>query len=232
MKNLFFVPIIHAPADMGTIGDALSLSSASVLGRDVWEEHLKTVLRFWDSIFSFFNTLMIVNCKIYQDGQVTAGEEGLKVINEGLKQGSVNYKIISCLIARGAILIKTEDIALVRREYDYLKKITSAKTPREREAAGLRYRLAQRKLLDDRDNFIAGVIGHTLMEGDTGVLFIGAYHDVLARLPGDIQVIQVKELSKVREYHKILGNIDLKTQEKYRQLAEYLASPVLIEGTG
>jgi hypothetical protein len=226
MRKLFFVPIIHSPVDMGTIGDTLSRTSSSVLGKEVWEEHLKTVSRFWDSILQFANSLKFGNCNIYQDGLVAAGEDGLKIINQGVKQGSVNYKIISILIARGAVLTKTEDIALVQREYDYLKKITSAKTPREREAAGLRYRLAQRKLLDERDNFIAKTVENTLDESGTGILFIGAYHDVISRLPGDIQVIQVKDLSKVREYHAVLTAVNTSSKVQLKQLADYLASPV------
>jgi hypothetical protein len=226
MRKLFFVPIIHTPADMGTMGYTLSQTSSSVLGKEVWEEHLKTVSLFWDSILQFANSLKIGNCKIYQDGLVADGEDGLKIINQGVKQGSVNYKIISDLIGRGAILTKTEEISLVRREYDYLKKITSAKTPREREAAGLRYRLAQRKLLDERDNFIARTVGNTLKEGDTGILFIGAYHDILSGLPGDIRVIQVKDLSKVREYHAVLTGVKTGSKIQLKQLAEYLASPV------
>ena len=162
---------------------------------------------------------------------VAAGEDDLKIVNEGVRQGSVNYAIISGLLRKGAILIKTEDIALVQREYSYLKKLTSAKSTREREAAALRYKLAQRKLLEDRDNFIAKTIDSPLKEGDTGVLFVGAYHEVLSKLPVDIRIVQVKEVAKVREYHKVLTNISVKTRVQYQQLAEYLVSPVLDTGT-
>jgi hypothetical protein len=86
-------------------------------------------------------------------------------------------------------------------------------------------------LLEDRDNFIAGTIESTLQEGDTGVLFIGAYHEVLSKLPADIRVVQVKEVTKVKEYHRVLTNITVKTRVQYQQLAEYLVSPVLDTGT-
>ncbi len=95
----------------------------------------------------------------------------------------------------------------------------------------MRYKLAQRKLLEDRDNFIAGTIESTLKEGDTGVLFIGAYNEVLAKLPVDIRIVQVKEVTKVGEYHRVLKNICVKTRVQYQQLAEYLVSPVLDTGT-
>lgn len=231
MRKLFFVPIIHSPADMGTIGTLLSETSAAALGKELWDEHQKTISRFWDSVSRFFNSLQICNFKVYQDGLAAAGEVGLKIVNEGASQGSVNYEIISGLLQRGATLIKTEDIALLQREYGYIKKLTSAKSTRETETAALRYKLAQRKLLEDRDNFIAGTIESTLQEGDTGVLFIGAYHEVLSKLPADIRVVQVKEVTKVKEYHRVLTNITVKTRVQYQQLAEYLVSPVLDTGT-
>jgi hypothetical protein len=230
MRKLFLVPIIHTPADMGTIGAPLSDASAAILGKALWDEHQKTVSRFWNSVSRFFISLQIDNIKIYQDVLVAAGEDGLKIVNEGVRQGSENYEIIFGLLRKGAILIKTEDIALVQREYSYIKKLTSAKSTRERETAALRYKLAQRKLLEDRDNFIARTIESTLKEGETGVLFIGAYHDVLSRLPADIQIVQVKEITKVREYHRVLTGIGEKTQERYQQLAEYLVSPVSAGG--
>lgn len=231
MRKVYLVPIIHTRSDMGSIAPILSEISAVALGKELWDKHRETISKFWDSVSRFFNSLQICNSKVYQDGLVAAGEDGLRIVNEGVKQGSVNYEIISGLLRRGAILIKTEDIALVQREYSYIKKLTSAKSPRERETTALRYKLAQRKLLEDRDNFIARTIESTLKEGDTGVLFIGAYHEILSKLPADIRIVQVKEVTKVREYHRVLTNISVKTRVQYQQLAEYLVSPVLDTGT-
>jgi hypothetical protein len=229
MRKVYLVPIIHTRSDMGSVAPILSEISAVALGKEVWDEHQKTVSKFWDSIARFFNSLEISNFKtyrIYQDGLVAAGEDGLKIVNEGVRQGSVNYEIISGLLRRGAILIKTEDISLVKREYVYIKKLTGAKSLRESKTAALRYKLAQRKLLEERDNFIAKTIDGTLQEGDTGILFIGAYHEVLSKLPTDIRVVQVKEVTRVREYHRVLASISIETQAQYRQLAEYLVSPI------
>jgi hypothetical protein len=230
VRKLFFVPIIHTPADMGTMGTVLSEISAAALGNEFWVEHLKTVSLFWDSVSQYFNSLEIAGVKIFQDGLVAGGAAGLKIIAEGSRQGSVNYQIVSDLIERGADLIKTEDIALVQREYDFLKKISTAKTTREREASGLRYRLAQKKLLTDRDNYIAKTVENTLKKDDTGVLFLGAYHDILSKLPGDIFVVQVKDLNKVRQYHAILSGVISKSQVQFKQLAAYLISPIINTG--
>jgi len=86
---------------------------------------------------------------------------------------------------------------------------------KEREVAALRYKLARGKLLKQRDEFIAGRINETLAEGETGILFIGAYHDVVHRLAPDIRVGQVKEVTRVKEYHKSLIN----TKRHDQQLA-------------
>jgi len=72
---------------------------------------------------------------------------------------------------------------------------------------------------------IKGII-ESLGEGETGVLFIGASHNVIPSLPADIKVVQVKEAVKVKEYHRTL--VSKRRYDQYLQrLGEYLASPVL-----
>ena len=88
--------------------------------------------------------------------------------------------------------MKTEDLALVKQEYAHIAKIAHAKSPKEKEAWALRYKLAQDRLLRQRDDFIAKRIKDTLGEGETGILFIGAHHEILSRLPKDIEVVTVK----------------------------------------
>lgn len=227
MRILYLVPIIHTSSDMGSIVASLSERGAAALGKELWHQHLETVARFWDSITQFFNSLEISGLKVYQDGLVADGEDGLKIVSEGVRQGSANYRIISGLLQRGATLIKTEDISLVKKEHGYIIKLSDAKSRLEKETAALRYRLVQRNLLEERDNFIAKTIDGTLWKGDTGILFIGAYHDVLSQLPADIQVVQIKEVTRVREYHRALTEISARKQSEYlQQLAEYLASPI------
>ena len=215
---------------MGTLADVLSKTSClSPWGLMFGYKHQQTVSFFWEIIAHFFQSRDIVITKIYQDGLVAAGgENGLKIINEGVRLGSPNYQIIADLLGRGATLVKTEDIILVQKEYNYLKKMTSAHSYRERETAALSYKLAQHQMLEERDNYIARMIDSTLVESDSGVLFIGAYHEVMPKLPGDIHVIQVKDIAKVREYHSLLSGLSVKTQTRFQQLAEYLVLPVLI----
>lgn len=209
---------------MGSLSSTLDEKSAAILGQELWRKHKETVSKFWDIIAQFFSSLEVSGFRVYQDGLVIGGEEGLKIVDECLKQGSRNYRVIYDLINRGAILVKTEDISLLKREYDYITKLAQAKSSFQRGTAILKYRLSQHKLLEERDNFIAKTIDETLQEGETGILFIGAYHNIPSRLSVNIEVIQVKQMAKVKEYHVLLLNP--KSAQKFQELGEYLILPV------
>jgi hypothetical protein len=210
---------------MGSLALALEQSATIELGQELWQKHKGIVSSFWDSIAQFFHSLDVKGFKIYQDGLVADGDEGSRIVEQGIKEGSPNYEIISHLLHRGAILVRTEDISLVRKEYSLITKMAQAKSLRQRETAALRYKLARGSLLEQRDNFISTRVNETLKEGETGILFIGAYHDVLPGLAPDIKVTQVKEVAKVKEYHRALINSRRRDQH-FQQLNEYLVSPV------
>jgi hypothetical protein len=230
MKKLYLVPIIHAGPDMGSIAPVLDEIGSNTLGQDSWRRHQGAVFRFWDSIAQFCQHLEVAGIKVYQDGVVADGEDGLKIVAEGARLGSWNYRIVSDLLQRGATLIKTEDLSLVKSEHSYISKLATAKSLREKETAALRYKLAERRLLEARDNYISSTIVRTLQDGETGILFIGGYHDVISRLPSDIEIVQVKEVARIKEYHTLLMRIDYKDRGRdLVQLAEYLASPVSIQ---
>lgn len=192
MRKLYLVPILHTSADMGSLASALDEIPKTELGQEVWQKHKGVVFYFWDYISRFFEALDVKGFKIFQDGMVADGADGLRIINEGISHGSKNFEIIGKLLERGAVLVKTEDPALVKQEYAYIAKIAPAKSPKEKEAWDLRYRTAQDRLLRQRDDFIAKRIKDTLGEDETEILFIGAYHKILPGLPEDIKVIVVK----------------------------------------
>ena len=230
MKKLYLVPILHMSADMGALASSLDETAKTELGQEVWRKRQETVSTYWDCIARFFDALDAKRFKVYQDGMVVDGADGLRIIAEGISQGSKNYQVVGKLLERGAALVKTEEPGLVKEEYTYVARMAHAKSRKEKEVWAHRYRLAQGRLLKQRDQFIAERINETLCEGETGVLFVGAYHDVSAKLPADIQVIHVKDLARVREYHK--AYLASKGHEQHlQQLADYLASPVdLVQG--
>ncbi len=225
MRKLYVIPIIHMSADMGSIASTLDDRAAARLTPELWQRHKEVVSAFWDSIGRFLDALDVNGFKVYQDGLVADGEEGLRIVRESVSQGSKNYEIVGRLLEGGAVLVKTESLSLVKQEYNYITKMTRSKSLKEREVAALRYKLARGKLLKQRDEFIAGRINETLAEGETGILFIGAYHNVVHRLAPDIRVGQVKEVARVKEYHKSLINTKRHDQQ-LQELGEYLVSPV------
>jgi hypothetical protein len=225
VRKLYFVPVIHMSADMGSLAAALDERATAELGQELWHKHKEVVSGFWESIAQFFALLDVGGFKVYQDGLVADGDDGLRIVNQGVKEGSRNYEIVSHLLRRGATLVRTEDISLVKKEYDLITKMAQAKSLHQREVASLRYRLARGRLLEQRDGSIAARINGTLKEGETGILFVGAYHHVLPKLAADIEVTQVKEVAKVREYHQLLAG-PRRQGNHAKQLAEYLISPV------
>ncbi|MFC1937292.1 hypothetical protein ACFLWY_01880 [Chloroflexota bacterium] len=225
MRKLYLIPIIHMSADMGSLASTLDERASDKLRPEIWQKHKEIVAAFWDAIGRFLDSLNVNGFRVYQDGLVADGAEGLRIVREGITQGSKNYEIFGKLLERGAVLMKTEDLSLAKKEYNYIAKVTGSKSRKEKEAASLRYKLVQGKLLKQRDEFIAKRIEQSLGEGENGILFIGAYHNVVPNLPADIKVVQVKEVAKIREYHKVL--ISKGRHDQYLQeLSEYLVSPI------
>lgn len=223
MRTLLYVPVIHMAADLGTLAPDVAKRGIAGLGEEVWEKHVETVEEFWNSLVGYFDRLEVSNFKIYQDGLVANGDMGQKIVEEGLKSGSKNYEIISRLIQKGAALVKTEDFALVAKEREHLIELTGARTRMEKLNACLKYKLSKNHLLKKRDRFIADRINETLNQGETGILFIGAYHDIIPMLDKDIRVKEIKEIQKIRDYQKAF--LYRKDKKRFEALADYLISP-------
>lgn len=227
MKKLIYVPIIHMSADLGSIANHVDKRGIAVFGEEFWKKHRETVSGFWDSIVNYFINLEVKDFKIYQDGMVADAEVGQKIVEEGVKSGSKNYEIIDDLLKKGAVLVKTEDFALVKEERDRIVKITQAATTTQKLIAYLKYKLAKNRLLKKRDNYIAKRIDETLDYGETGILLIGAYHDIIPKLAKDIQVIEVKEARKISRYQNLLLSAR-KNKLEFEELNKYLISPVTL----
>jgi len=154
------------------------------------------------------------------------GEMALKIIDEGVKSGSKNSQIVSNLIKRGAVLVKTEDLKMVKAEYDGLQSVLKAKSHRSKLLFLLIYKLSKPYFLYRRDKFIAGRIAESLGENETGILFIGAYHNILKRLPVEIKVIELKEIAKIRAYQRAIQPGSITNTLKLEQLITYVIKDV------
>ncbi|TET10765.1 hypothetical protein E3J84_03670 [Candidatus Aerophobetes bacterium] len=224
MKKLLYVPIIHIEADLGRVAPIIDKRSSQMCGKERWTQHKKSVLGFWDSIANFFAHLRASNLKIYQDGLMIDGEIGKKIIEEGASKGSKNHKIVLELMEKGAKIMKTEDLSLLKEEYNSIIKLSQTKSFLEKMLVYIGYKLRKNPLMEKRDKFIAERINETLKDGEAGVLFVGAYHNVLPRISKDIIVYELKERSKVKAYFDEL--VWGKDEKRFKELAEYLASPV------
>jgi hypothetical protein len=224
MKKLLYVPIIHMEADLGRVASIIDKRSSQMCGKERWNRHKKAVSGFWDSITNYFGRLSPSNLKIYQDGLMIDGALGKKIIEEGARKGSKNHKIVLRLMEKGAKIMKTEDLSLLKEEYNSIIKLSQAKSFLEKMLVYTGYKLRKNPLMEKRDKFIAKRINETLKDGEAGVLFIGVYHNVLPRISQDIVVYQLKERNKVKAYFDEL--IWGKDEKRFRELAEYLASPV------
>jgi len=223
MRTLLYIPIIHSGADMGSLAASLTQKGVDEFGKEFWESHISTVEKYWEIIRKFCGS---IDCKsktvkIYQDGMVIDGEIAIKIIEDSVKAGSKNYEIISELISRGAIIVKTEELSLVKKEIALLTKIPSNGPVITKILKILWFKILRAKLLHQRDKFIAGRIAATLGPDETGIIFIGAYHNIMKKLPNDIKITEFKKVQKVRAYQKIIP-FHLKKKEQFMALTQYL----------
>lgn len=174
---------------MGSMKEGLEREGISKIGRQRWEENQKRIEKFWNDVESDVDALGLdpEKLRIYQDGLPCAGELGERIVRETAEQGSRNYQIISKLMDKGAKIEATESPVLLRKEYAYIKAFIEAGTEEERAKAGAEYDQVKDKLMEDRDDFIARSIDSTLRDGETGLLFIGASHNVLPKIAKDVE---------------------------------------------
>lgn len=226
-RTLLFVPIIHSSADLGSLAEDVAKKGISGLGEVAWKTHQRTVQGFWDAIIEYFSSVDVSGMLIYQDGMVADGEIGEKIVEEGVRSGSKNYELVAKLQKRGATLVKTEDFNLVKEEHDHVIKLIQARTEVEKINALKRYTSIKASLLHRRDGFIARRIHKTLHEGRTGILLLGAYHDIEPTLPEDIRTIEIKNARKVREYKDLLP-FSFKNRQRFEELGDYLVSKIAV----
>jgi len=223
MRTLIYVPILHTPADLGSLSKEVTQRGIASLGEEVWARHRETVSGFWRSVWEFFDGIDVTGMKIYQDGMVADGHIGRRIVEDTAKAGSLNYQLVQKLLDRGTSLIKTEDLGLVKQEYDRLMAMTRAKSMRSKLVTLAKYKLVKAPLLAKRDAFIAARIDETLQAGQAGILFIGALHEV--RVATDIWLEEIKDRHKVREYQRLLP-AQSRHPLPFEALSRYLTAPV------
>ncbi|MCZ7383896.1 MAG: hypothetical protein O8C63_04005 [Candidatus Methanoperedens sp.] len=190
MRKLFLIKIVHTAADMGSMGEGLIKEGMARMGREKWLENQRRIENFWNEAEKEIDGLALdySRTRIYQDGLPCGGELGLRIVRETAEKGSRNYRIVQKLIERGATIEATESPELLRKEYEHIKAIVTATGEKEKAEASGKYEQVKDELIRERDAFIAKAIDATLKNNETGLLFIGAAHNVIPLLAKDIEV--------------------------------------------
>jgi len=184
MRQLISIPMVHTPTDLGSQREAVRQAYIARYGVQGWRQHLEVVAQLWHRIRQRVLALPVdcTTVRLYQDGLPRCGHE-LAIVETLAAAGSSNHQLLLELVNRGAILMGTEDPALLLQERDRLLQQRPAQpTPVAGEHPLYDALIAQ------RDADIASRIASTLTEGELGLLFIGALHRVAQRLPEDIAV--------------------------------------------
>jgi hypothetical protein len=201
MRTLIVVPIIHTEQDMGSLITQIKREYIARFGHEKWCQHLKSIDEVWQGIRQMITVLELPYqaVHLYQDGLPICGKE-IEIVNDLAAQGSTNHQLLAELMQRGATLQGTEDAQLLLQEYRFhqgdLRDTSPEHEPQRSDLS--------RKLLLQRDHFIAGRINATLATGQIGLLFLGLAHSVESLLDADILVrhllpaLQEKQ-GKIRE---------------------------------
>ncbi|MFQ5813048.1 MAG: hypothetical protein ACE5I2_07655 [Anaerolineae bacterium] len=221
-RRLFYVPIIHTSPDLGSVALQVEEKGRAMSGEEAWNGHKRTVAGFWEAIARHFDGPDVSGYQIYQDGLAADGTLGMRIVEDVASKGSPNYQLIKRLVERGARIVKTEDVSIVLREVEGIKEIANARTLAGKSWAVLKYELMKKKLLEERDRHIARTINTTLERN--GILFIGAFHNIIPRLAEDIVVEEVKASEKVAEYQKSFFLPH--KQARAEELAAYLVAAI------
>jgi hypothetical protein len=185
MRHLFYVPIIHSEADLGSLGDVVKRSVTESQGREAWAERQRRIEATWTDIRTALLALPISwsKTRIYQDGLPVCNNE-LAIVKDVAAKGSHNHRLLLELIEQGAMLMGTEDPSLLIRDYERIQRLMKLATAPLRPNTFQEIKRAGEVLLQQRDVFIAERIDSTLQEDENGILLIGFMHRVHELLGG------------------------------------------------
>ncbi len=171
-RFLIYVPVLHSPADMGSLAGSLSPS----------DDYGVQVARYWERVEAEFHAMRRAwrGVRVYQDGLPDARADIVDRIVADVE--SPNYRLLRWLVGQGAVVVGTEDPVLLQEEYEHLKASLAD------DAARRVYAARAADLLAGRDRYIAARIDATLPAGATGVLFIGLQHEAARALPRDFVI--------------------------------------------
>ncbi|MFA5110145.1 MAG: hypothetical protein WC443_01940 [Desulfobaccales bacterium] len=175
---------------MGNLGGQVTQATLLRAGQRGLQRKLKAIDQVWTRIEAALEPLNLSydRVRLYQDGLPVCGREA-DLVRDLAQKGSRNHLILQRLMTRGAALMGTESVDLLRQEYDLARQHLTAGGGMRPAAAASHQRALSAALLVQRDQFIARRINDTLKAGETGILFLGLLHAVEKYLDRDIRVI-------------------------------------------
>jgi hypothetical protein len=213
---------------MGELAADIEQGAKALVGNSNMQQHKHIINLYWQAIANYWQGKQVAGLKIFQDAMAADGVVGQKIVKSLAEAGSINYQILAQLIEQGALLVKTEDPEPLKEEYFLIREMTKNKSLLRSVSALLQYQRRKDKLLKARDTYIIKRITDNLQDGETGVCFLGAEHQIVAHLPEDIEVVALKDPEKVRAYAKKFRS--KKGTEEIQKLSSYLIAPIEIGG--
>ncbi len=231
MRTLLIAPVLHISVEMDTIQRLATKKGNSSLGTKLSEQHRQTISGYWENLSNCLKEIPIEGLKIYQDGMPTDGDAAKQITEEAVKNGSENYRIVAELLGRGAEIMLTEDFQLVKREKELLLGFSGSSNAIKKLGVYLKYWFRKKSLMKKRDEFIANRINKTLDGDEKGILFIGVTHNLISRLPQDLNVIPLKDFRRIAGYQKsvLRAAISSYASNDFYSLCEYLTEPIKLD---
>ena len=199
MRTLYYVPIIHAIEDYGSLRPAIAEASKKRIGAVQFDELQKKIHDYWRVVEERIEKAIsnVSGLIIYQDSFPAGDREKILIhfgylLGDQSKSKSPNFQLIKKLVDKGAILEGTEELSLIVEQVMIYKEAANAKMLLEQNQVLAKYAERSLKLVKLRDEFIAKRIRDTLPDDGKGILFIGKDHDVISeldKLPEKFKVI-------------------------------------------
>jgi len=191
MRTFYIVRIFHPLEELGTMSGPFQQVEQMELGRQ--KATMRRVQKEKNFRLMAEKVVQLRFNRIYMDGfPAEQAEVEILLYNNFIEKQFPTFLLIASLVQKGAILMGTEDPELLREEYQYLQEVARVVETQELPEGDYSWleKMGQ-DILKRRDDFIAARIDSTLKDGETGVLFIGAMHQVEKRLPDDIQIVRL-----------------------------------------
>ena len=196
-RLLILVPIIHTRTDFGSLEDSVRRRYIERNGAEQWDRRQDAVTDLWSAIRTQIEALDLdfSRVRLYQDGLPRCGQEEA-IVRSLAREGSVNHMLLLDLMVKGAKLMGTEAAELLVKEYEVARDALAAGSSSRNLDVSVKYGRISKRLLEERDAYIARQIDQTLLEGETGLIFLGMLHALERHLASDIRHVRLGDVSQ------------------------------------